>query len=340
MSQPPSWVIADEAQPTEISGVELIAGDELALATSDAPVTQAITVTRKAEIAGVRKRLALPIFIEGGKGLAMLLACPDTGSDENIISRELAERLRLRILPLVGKEHKEFSLANGSIVRPLAKTSVRCSLGTGNAADMVTECIMYIFESLVVDAIMGATFLNKTKVFAKHRHRLLEQTVLTTHALRVNSVGTPKQDLVCRIDSFVGCAHADTGSDLDLISTRFAYARGFDVLTHLNKLEFADGSIGYTVGRIKTSFAVGIMEAGKGFVPRGEILDLEFYVLDNLRSDILVGRDTIEELDVYNKHSALFTDSVPQSGQPDCNIIRHRGTCECAVKSAWKSMRN
>ena len=48
---------------------------------------------------------------------------------------------------------------------------------------------------------------------------------------------------------------------------------------NIEKLEFANGSVGYTSGVVKSSFAVGKVDMAKGLVPRGAALDSDFFVL-------------------------------------------------------------
>lgn len=148
-----------------------------------------------------------------------------------------------------------------------------------------------------------------------------------------------EEGLVCRLDSFIGCANVDTGSDLDLVSPKFVKQRGLNVRGGVEILEFADGSTGRTSGNVEARFEIGKVDY-LGFTLREiPIPDREFFVLDNLTSDILVGQDTLEHLDVISHNSDLLIDSIPQPGLSDCNIIRHIGSAERAVKSALKTIK-
>jgi len=298
------------------------------------------TRTRRKE----RKRWGLPITIDGQGGSITVTASPDTGSDESIISSELAKRLGLGV-QVVDEKNMFFSLANGRVVKSLGVANIRCSFGAQGAAGSgsreMMELMVHVFESLVVPAILGAAFLEETETFTKHRDRLVEELVPSMQSLRVCSVGKPKRGLVCRLDTFVGCANVDTGSDMDLVSPQFVRQRGLKVWDgDVELLKFADGSTGETCGSIDISFAIGTVHDVHGFVSRGNALDLEFFILDDLTSDILVGRDTLEKLKVPNENSDLIIDSMPLSFLSDCNIIRHIGTVERGVKSALRRIKS
>jgi hypothetical protein len=279
------------------------------------------------------------------------MACPDTGSDESIVPLDLATRLGLQIdRDLLDDGDRAFALANGKVVKSLGVAPILCSFGASNAvnkSDPVAAAaaaaatslslMVHVFESLAVPAILGAAFLEKTETFTKHRDRLVEELVPAFQSLRVCSVGKPKRGLVCCMDTFVGCANADTGSDLDLVSPAFVRQRGFRVRQEARELlQFADGSTGLTSGSIDVHFAIGNLHGERGFIPRGNTLDLNFFILDNLTSDVLIGQDTLEELNAIGKNGDLFIDSLPQPGLSDCNIIRHIGRVESAVKAALK----
>ncbi|KAK4207816.1 hypothetical protein QBC37DRAFT_432872 [Rhypophila decipiens] len=274
-----------------------------------------------------RKRLSLPLVLHTKGGQFRVTGCPDTGSEDNIVSLELVKRLDLPVKP-VDKDTRMFSLANGKRISAVGQTSFRYTFGGDEESNILSECIAYVFETLVVPLITGAEFLTQTKIFTERRELLVEEMIPMMQSLRVNSVGKPKQSLVCRLDTFVGCANADTGSDLDLISPDFARTRAMKIEPAMEQLQFADGSISYTSGLVETSFAIGVVDNVRGFVQSGRTLNLDFFVLESLSSDILVGQDTLEELSVFMKHNKCLLSVAPSLGLSDCNIIRHIGSIE------------
>lgn len=268
------------------------------------------------------------------------MACPDSGSDENIISLELVDKLGLEMERVGSDEPRQFSIANGKIVTALGQVSTSCSFATGSLSEpSKLECTFYVFHTLAVQLIMGVEFLQETETLSKHKDRLVEQSIPAMQSLRVNSVGKHRRGLICRLGTFVGCATVDTGSDLDLVSPAFAKSRTYKIEPEVGKVEFADCSVGYTVGVIKTSFVVGSMSASR-FHARGEAIDLDLFVLDNLTADILIGQGTIEELDIFNLHNESLIPNIPRLGESDINIIRYIGSIERGATTLWKKFKN
>lgn len=271
---------------------------------------------------------------------AEVTACPDSGSDENIISLELVQDLGLKTEETNSDEPRQFTVANGNTVTAVGKVSTRCSFAAGTPSETTSlECVFHVFNTLAVPLIMGLDFLQQTETLSKHRNRLVEQPAPAMQALRVNSVGRPKRSLVCRLDTYVGCATVDTGSDLDLVNPAFVKARGYKIEPAFEQLEFADCSVGYTSGVVKTSFVVGSVNP-LGFRPRGETIDLELFVLDSLNADILVGQDTVDTLDIFNLHNESLIPSMPRLGESDINIIRHIGRLEQGTANLWKKIKS
>ena len=237
----------------------------------------------------MRTRLVLPIIVSSDKEAVEVTTCPDSGSEENIISLEFVDRLGLK-LQESGHESTRFSIANGKIVESIGQVSAQCSFVASIISDSsALDCIFHVFHSLAVPVIMGMNFLEQTETLNKHKDRLVEELVPAMQSLRVTSIGKPRRNIICRLGTYVGCAVADTGSDLDLVSPEFARSRAFNIQPACEELQFADCSFGYTSGIIRTSFSIGNLGDGTGFLPRGNVVSLEFFVLDSLNADILVG---------------------------------------------------
>ncbi|KAM5344700.1 hypothetical protein ACJ41O_010562 [Fusarium nematophilum] len=286
-----------------------------------------------------RKRFVLPLYIGSYWVHLKVMACPDSGSDDNILSMRLVKELGLQVQETSDDEPRRFSLANGKIVSAVGQVTTRCSFAAGfSTADQNIECTFHVFSVLAVPAIMGVEFLRRTETLTKHTDRLVEELVPSMQALRVNSVDRPKRSIICQLDSFVGCATVDTGSDLDLVSPGFAKSRAYTVEPAHEQLEFADCSVGYTSGVTRTSFSVGDMTPF-GFRARGQAIDLELFVLDSLNADILVGQDTVTELDIFNTHGDSFIPSIPRLGESDVNIIRHIGKLERGASRLWGKLK-
>ncbi|KAF4999850.1 hypothetical protein FDECE_11381 [Fusarium decemcellulare] len=293
---------------------------------------------------GLRKRFTLPLYLASPYAslspYAEVMACPDSGSDENIISLALAKELKLDVEP-AGAEPRRFSVANGNIVPAIGQVSINCKFAAGTpSATPILTCVFQVFNALAVPLIMGMDFLHETETLSKHTDRLVEQLIPDIQSLRVNSVGSPKRSIMCRLDEAVGCATVDTGSDLDLVSPDFVHARSFNVTPAFELVEFADCSIATTSGVVTARFSLGSEDEEGVFRPKGGSIDLDFYVLDNLNADILVGQDTIDELKVFTKHTTSFIHNSDLLKESGVNIIRHKGRLEQQVERGMQKIKN
>lgn len=287
-----------------------------------------------------RKRLGLPLFIFTKSKARSIIACPDSGSDDNIISLETAHQFGLPVMDIQDPSPPSFVIANGRTVSPVGQVRLKCAFKHGFSPTALLECVFYVFQTLAVPMIMGLEFLQSTETLSKHQYRLIEEWAPAMRALRVCSISQPKRQLVCRVGHYVGCATADTGSDMNLVSPDFAASRSFNVEESFVEVEFADGSTGYTTGVIKTDFSIGSVGDVEGFIPRTQEVALELFVLKNLNADILVGADAVQELQAFSSHDDCFILSMPCLGESDLNIIRYIGAVERGMFRAWEFLKD
>ncbi|XXG96601.1 hypothetical protein Hte_002889 [Hypoxylon texense] len=160
-------------------------------------------------------------------------------------------------------------------------------------------------------------FLEKTATLTKHRNRLVDEASLA-RGLRVFSTGKHMRSLACRLDEHIGLANVDTGSDLNFVSESFARARGFDPDEEYHEVGFADGTI-------RVNFAIGTIHNSIGFIPSSQTTEVEFHILPDLSSDILIGYDTIEELNIFTEHRKSFVTRTRRTGKSEVCIIRFIG---------------
>lgn len=288
----------------------------------------------------LRKRLGLPLTIFTDSRAESVMACPDSGSDDNIMSRKLADQFGLQIMDIEHPAPSKFVLANGRTVSAVGQVHLKCAFRKAVPDNVLMNCVFYVFQTLAVPMIVGIEFLHATETLTKYRDRLVEELVPSMSALRVCSVGRSKRDVVCRVGNYVGCATADTGSELDLVSPEFAASRAFHVEESRVEVEFADGSTGYTMGMIKTAFSIGRVSHVEGFIPRSEEIPLDLFILDNLNADILVGTDTIQDLQAFSGHGDCFIPAMPRLGESDLNIIRYIGAVEKRFSRAWEALKD
>ncbi|CAF3528883.1 unnamed protein product [Fusarium graminearum] len=280
-----------------------------------------------------RKRRVLPLVLQGPLGItAKLEACADSGSDENIISLEVARQMKLQIRP---EGAKPFALANGKVVDAVGLVKLDCGFAAGTPLPSDTvACLFYVFNTLAVPLIMGMGFLTETKTLSEHTDRLIEQVVSEMQALKVNSVGNNKCSAPCRLNDLAGYAVVDTGSDLNFVHPRVVEEGKFAIEPASVYLEFADCSIGMTSGVINTTFSIGCEDQPK---LNRSLADQQFYILDDLNTDILIGQDTTEDLQVM---TSLREELSIMSADSAVNIIRLKGNLEQRIRGIGRRFRN
>lgn len=290
----------------------------------------------------IRKRFMLPIVIQGHSGPSKILAFPDTGSDHNIVSLEVLRQLGLDMEDVDSESSPRFSVANGKIVQAISQITIKFGFaGVLPQEESTSSGLFFVFSQLAVPTIIGRSLLEQTQTFTKHRHRLIQEIVPSLQCLSLTSITEPRRDLCCRLNGNVSYATADTGSDLDLVSPEFAEAKGFTIDPAFEKVQFADGSYGVTCGVIPSStFSIGSqMDDGGFFVQKGQAIQRDFYVLESLTSEILVGLDTLEKLKVYDSYQESLVHRMSVLSFADANVVRYIGSLEYLTREALKKMK-
>ncbi|GKT83763.1 hypothetical protein Ct61P_01613 [Colletotrichum tofieldiae] len=186
---------------------------------------------------------------------------------------------------------------------------------------------------------MGMGFLSSTQVFTTRRSELIVEEVTSTELLSVNFLGSPRNSLVCRLQTEVACAIIDTGSDLNLVSSEFAKKLVDLVIPNHEKLQLADGSFDFTAGLITIDFSIGDVDEAYRFLARGGEERLDFHVLESLGTDVLIGLDTVEDFAVFQNHTESFIPNISHNGVGNTNILRHVGRVENWIVEQFRNLR-
>ena len=248
-----------------------------------------------------RKRLELPMNILG----STFATCPDSGSEENIMSRDVTLHLGLAIEDSIDNQ-KEFRMANGKIVKALGRTSVTCAF----AKDPSTQnhCWFYVFQSMITPVIMGMAFLRASETLTKYKYRLHCSTIPHNIPLQLSTLNNPVQRLRCWADRQTMLAHADTGSEVDLISLAYAMRKGYPMekLGFLdNKVQFADGTYAFLAGMVHISISLKYCQTLQELRAM-QCIEHKFYVLSGLTSDMLFGEEFLNEHDAFDTYDTGF----------------------------------
>ena len=107
----------------------------------------------------------LPIIL-GGRTVHSL---PGSGSEENIIAKDLADALGLKYQESP-QEQMEFRRGNNKIFKAIGCVTVLCKFAKD--PDVQIERLLHVLKSLVRPLIMGMKFLDVTETLTKNNYRL------------------------------------------------------------------------------------------------------------------------------------------------------------------------
>jgi hypothetical protein len=292
------------------------------------------------------------------------MATPDSGSEENVISLELAKKLHLGIDEC---QKKSFQMANGQVVSCCGRTVVSCIFGSEfHMGHTGIESAFYVFEKLASSLIMSLGFLERTETLTSHRSRLIDLSPPRLCIPRIQAIGETQKRVLCTVGDEEAQAVADSGSEVDLFSLDYAQRRAFVIKPKRLWLMFADGSVAQTVGSTTVRLYIGPYDpalenvsrtvslaiddaaeaissldlnedggitADEGKVSRShndmssdtqlrKILEVEFFVLEGMSAEVLIGEDTLESLEVFTHHKAHFYDlSMDETDTAELNRI-------------------
>ena len=253
----------------------------------------------------------VPIILKG----AEVVACPDTGSEQNILSKEIATQLGI-LDQLDSSRSGTFVLGNGRDVQSLG--AVDMELRFAQEPEILLKCMFHVFERLICPAILGGVFLRHTETLTKHHQRRLRQKSVPTSSLwQMIHIGAARERFRCYVDSNLVDVHADTGSEMDLVSKKFVRRSSHRprALQEPLPVEFADGSVGWISHQIFTRFSPGLEQHESAWSGQW------FYVLDDLPCEILLGEETLDRLNAFNRETSFVMDILDPDGIELCTIF-------------------
>lgn len=274
-----------------------------------------------------KTRLGLPITVHTQDTLKTVLACADTGAEVNIISDDLAKALGYTQYTQL-QDKKEFALANGKIVEALGQIESICSFGVETQVTVTMTCMFYVLLKVATPVIMGMGFLEETKTMSEHRERLVQVPRPAFQALSVCSVNRPRKLLACELDHQTVLGIPDSGSEIDLISRNYAVQRGFQIYDGEEMIEMADGSIAMTSGMVNAELAIQPSVSSTGSSWKKTIPMIELFLLDGMMHDLIVGDDSLVELEVFRNNSHALIPVPEIAGLSQINRIRHLGSID------------
>nr|KAK5447584.1 hypothetical protein LTR18_003165 [Exophiala xenobiotica] len=241
-------------------------------------------------------------------------ALADTGAQENVMSAALAKKLHLDVQTDHLTTHS-FENAVGKRMKVAGHATVDCRFSDEPHKPISMK--FWILEKVVVPLIVGRRFLEETSCLTRFRYLLQRMNVFRNLSPRILHMEVPRLRLQCRVGDQLILANPDTGSDLDLMSASYFQQSNFRLqkLEHsLQSVEFADGSTARLSGFVRVPFAMGSGEQ--------PIQLRDFYVLDGLTTDILLGNATLEDFDAFNAYQEDFFELDEFDVRCDLHYIR------------------
>ncbi|KAM0553147.1 hypothetical protein ACHAPJ_007434 [Fusarium lateritium] len=261
--------------------------------------------------------IELPLILAGQR----IMTTPDTGSDCNVMSAQIAKQLGLGFEG--DPPHDIFKLANGRAI--LCKGKVSTCFVFPFEDTPALPIVFHILEPLAASAIIGRAFLDATDTLTTHINRL----VRTSHPFgmplsppRILHLSSPRRTLQCYINSTPVRANADTGAEMNLASSEFVARAGLrpQLPDHRHQyVQLADGSIVPISGCFRARFNPSEKPSPETMRPRAHMKT--FYVLDGLTTDVLLGRDLLFEIYAFVEQANAFIEIKCPDLYADLNLI-------------------
>lgn len=99
-----------------------------------------------------KPKMDLPMILKG----ETIISTPDSGSEDNIISREVVSALGLQIDDAT-EHQKEYRMGNNRIVKALGLVRTTCTFAKDTEVEL--DCLFYVFNTLITPLIMGMAFV-------------------------------------------------------------------------------------------------------------------------------------------------------------------------------------
>ncbi|KAE8441296.1 hypothetical protein EG329_005526 [Mollisiaceae sp. DMI_Dod_QoI] len=306
------------------------------------------------------------------------IACPDSGSEKNIMSEALAIDQALYIRRR-SKDIKKFELGSGKFIWSTGR--VRVVVQLPGLALRHSKFLFYTFKTCPVPLVLGMSFLAEAEIFTRNRHVLKEAPTNLSSISSLLWIGSPRSDasearqppnrLRCCLDGRCLFAVVDTGSDLNMISHKCAKREGFPINTQpeaRHYVRFGDGTQSETVGQVyvynltldwrsaetkiagDSRFEVDSAKNGHDRgqphpivhdVTEGSASDVTFHVLEGLPHDVVLGQTLLEQTNAFNNCPGLLSSKSRDKTKPyEYNILISLGPLALDSKKAHDDKRH
>ncbi|KAG4255758.1 hypothetical protein FPRO03_04706 [Fusarium proliferatum] len=255
-------------------------------------------------------------------------ALPDTGAKRNFIAQQLVDKLGL--VPKARTE-EDFRLPTGATIESCGRVDVPFRFLGESELHLLDCCIL---PKCTQDLILCQTFLKATGTLTKFTRRITKSLRKSAPRFKFNLI---EDDTCCLQGSFDGTpsnALADTGCDAMLISADFARRQSLEIdkgFEHRHIVEYADGSLDNTTGIVRDSTWQ--------FRSSWDKIPCDFYVLDDLKADIVLSSHFIFEHEIFSQFEGDIVDMslIPERDFGDLYNIRLISHYSSALRSLESS---
>jgi predicted aspartyl protease len=220
-------------------------------------------------------------------------AFPDMGAPANFIALRYVQSLGL---PINTTTRHSVKTAVGSMMKIMGTVTLPFSF---ESEEKRHQLEFNVVGKAVHDIVIGSPFLNRTKTFSHHVHRLT-QRFRNVRLPRICFLGS-HQYVRGRVNGNYIDAVPDTGAEVSVMSMPFAREKGFVVDTRPGnqiELEFADGS---------TTTSAGVVRDVEWMFDGSEVPHLvDFYVLEELQTDLILDNTFLYNTNAFVAHEEDF----------------------------------
>ena len=253
------------------------------------------------------------------KGSEIKDARHDTGAERgNFIDKDLSDNLKLQIRQCKS-DRKTFTLGGGKVVRSVGRVKATCAFAKESQTKM--KCWFYVIDKLAAPLIMGSEFLEKTKTMSEFTHRLEDRLACATPMPMLNMIGSThasKRRFAASIDGRPTYINADSGSDLDLMSSSYVRSHGYEIdrrREFRKRIQFADRAVAESIGQVRATLT---LNNGSSYLK-------VFDVLPGLPTNVLLGECSLEEIDAFTVHESSFVEVIVGEQRHELCMIEYLG---------------
>lgn len=241
-------------------------------------------------------RKGLPLAFHTESGTREIITRYDTGTHDNHMTLTTAQELGYMVNMGAHDQHS-FRLPNGKVIESIGRVAAQVQfVSTTGKEGKAIECAFHVFERLAVPVLIGMTFLQATETLTKFTSRLQDlPSASFKGSLKLCAMGDATNRVTCMVNGRWANAHADTGSDIALVSGAFAAQHGLLQEYSCEELELADGSVEYTSGFADVRVTVRDPDNWGLKTSR----TVRVHVLKHLHVKVLLDEDTVEDFRIF-----------------------------------------